>query len=80
MVLQGSSQIIINGLLGKRIILKRGVRQGDPLSPLLFIIAMDFIPRWQQKLQDDGILKMPIQGMNAGLFYADDVLCNRYKF
>lgn len=53
-VLQGSSQIILNGLLGKKIELKRGVRQGDPLSPLLFILAIDFLTRWLDKLVTNG--------------------------
>ena len=74
LVLQGSSQIIINGLLGKKITLKRGVRQGDPLAPFIFIIAMDFLPRWMQKLQNNGALRMPIRSMQPSLLYADDVL------
>lgn len=74
LVLNGSSQILIDGLLGKKINLQRGVRQGDPLSPFLFIMAMDFVPRWIVKLTSSGALRMPISNMNPCLLYADDAL------
>lgn len=73
-VLQGSSQVIINGLLGKRIVLKRGVRQGDPLSPQLFIIAMDFFARYLQQLNEIGAIQLPYGNMRPCLLYADDAL------
>lgn len=74
-ILQGSSQILINGLLGKRIILKREVRQGDPLSPLLFIIAMDFLGRWMDRLVSTGAIRLPFMDMKPCLFYVCDNLC-----
>ena len=34
-------QIIVNGFLTDKIFLSRGVRQGDPLSPLLYVICVE---------------------------------------
>lgn len=73
-VLSGTSQIIVNGLVGKKIILKRGVRQGDPISPMLFIMAMDFVTRWFSKLVVTGAWRLPFQDMKPCLLYADDAL------
>lgn len=73
-VLQGTSQVIINGLLGKKIILRRGVRQGDPISLVLFILAMDFLNRWFSKLVQSGAWSLPYHDMKPCLLYADDAL------
>jgi hypothetical protein len=39
----GTSSILLNGVLGKDFHCKRGVRQEDPLSPLVFILAVDLL-------------------------------------
>lgn len=73
-VLQGSSQVLINGQLGKQIILKCGVRQGDPISPQLFIIGIDYLARYLQKLENTGAIRLPYATMHPCLLYADNAL------
>lgn len=38
-----STQVMLNGFPGKHIKYRRGLRQGDPLSPMLFILVMDIL-------------------------------------
>jgi hypothetical protein len=38
-----STQLKVNGKLGRKIYCRRGVRQGDPLSPLLFNMVLDWV-------------------------------------
>jgi Reverse transcriptase (RNA-dependent DNA polymerase) len=74
MVLQGSSQVLINSVPGRQVNLKRGVRQGDPISPYIFNIAIDFFARWINMMDKVKLLQAPIQNCRMCLLYADDAL------
>ena len=39
------SSIIVNGVEGRKFICKRSFRQGDPLSPLHFVLVVDVFSR-----------------------------------
>jgi ribonuclease HI len=56
----------------------RGLRQGDPLSPYLFVLCMEFLSHYIIRNIDDGLWK-PVRLSRNGpplshLFFADDVL------
>jgi ribonuclease HI len=74
--------ISINGKMHGYFNCKRGVRQGDPLSPLLFCIAEEVLSRQLSKLVADGNLHL-IKGTRlvnipSHCLYADDIMvyCN----
>jgi hypothetical protein len=71
-----SSRILLNGHQGPPIKHFRGVRQGDSLSPMLFIIAMDVLHRMIAKACNDGVLRrLEPWGIKFQCsLYADDVI------
>jgi hypothetical protein len=56
----GTSSNLLNGVPGKTFHCKRGVRQVDPLSPLLFVLAADFLQTLLNKAKDQNLLRLPI--------------------
>lgn len=73
-----TSAVLLNGTPGKTLHCLRGVRQGDPLSPLLFVLAADFLQSLLNKGKDMGLLSLPIPMISNQDFpviqYADDTL------
>jgi hypothetical protein len=68
--------VLLNGVPGKRIKHARGLRQGDPLSPYLFILAIDTLQRILDAAIEDGVLS-PLRGRHAKLrlsLYVDDAV------
>jgi hypothetical protein len=57
----GSSAVLLNGVPWKFFWCIRGVRQGDPLSPLLFLIAADLLQCIINKTANMGILSASIE-------------------
>ena len=70
-----STKIIVNGEPGNSIRHQRGLRQGDPLSPMLFILVMDVLNSLFIKAESLGLLQ-PLTRGSAGQrisLYVDDV-------
>ncbi|XP_026434310.1 uncharacterized protein LOC113331882 [Papaver somniferum] len=73
-----SASVLLNGSPGEVFYPSRGLRQGDPLSPYLFIIVMDCFSRLMVKAEHAGVLqgiKVPTSSPAIShLFFADDCL------
>jgi hypothetical protein len=55
-----TTSIILNGVPGKCIKCKRGVRQGDPLSPLLFVTAEELLQIIINHAWENNLISLPI--------------------
>ncbi|GJS31236.1 putative RNA-directed DNA polymerase, eukaryota, reverse transcriptase zinc-binding domain protein [Tanacetum coccineum] len=77
-LISSRASILVNGSPTSEFSLKRGLRQGDPLSPFLFIIVMEGL----NIMLKDGLAANLFHGIKIGssslhlshLFYADDVI------
>lgn len=71
-----STQILMNGIPGERIVHQRGLRQGDPLSPMLFILVMDVLSHMVSKAAEMGLLQPLSQRalQHRISLYADDAV------
>lgn len=73
----GSSAILLNGVPRKFFKCKRGVRQGDPLSPLLFVLAVELLQVIVNKAAAMNLLTQPLPQPTEDfpiVQYADDTL------
>jgi hypothetical protein len=72
-----TSSVLLNWVPGT-IHCKRGVRQGDPLSPFLFVLAADLLQSIINKARERGVLSLPLELQHSSDFpivqYADDTL------
>lgn len=76
MLRTASSRVVVNGSVGEKIMHVCGLRQGEPLSPLLFVIAIDVLTGMMIKAQEGQVLSkipgcLPMQRLSL---YADDVV------
>lgn len=73
-----TSSVLLNGVAGKDFKCKRGVKQGDPLSPLLFAIAADLLQSVINHEYQQGNLQPPFPQSFDIPFpvvqYADDTI------
>ena len=72
--------VLVNGSLEGFFNCSRGLRQGDPLSPLLFLLVMEVLSRMLMKVEE-GLIRGFRAGSNAAdglcisrLLYADDTI------
>nr|GEV67309.1 RNA-directed DNA polymerase, eukaryota [Tanacetum cinerariifolium] len=72
------ASILVNESTTKEFSLERGIRQGDPLSPFLFIIAMEGLHVAMDMAMDHGLFRGKSIGLNeyrlSHLLYADDAI------
>ena len=78
LVMGGQTAISINGEMGHFFRNKRGVRQGDPISPLLFDFIADALARMLSLAMRAGHIKGVVPNLIPGgvshLQYADDTI------
>jgi hypothetical protein len=68
-------RVLLNAITGTPIVHGRGLRQGDPLSPLLFVLAIDPITQILEEATRVSLLhKLRGRGVILRIsLYADDV-------
>jgi hypothetical protein len=73
-----TTSVLLNGVPGKQLACKRGVRQGDPMSPMLFVMAAELLQCIINKTLHMGLIQMPIPSRGTTDFpiiqYADDTI------
>lgn len=73
-----TTSILLNGVPGKQLHQLRGVRQGDPLSPLLCVLAAELLQCIVNKAYERGLLHLPIPSRDGAGFpiiqYAYDTI------
>lgn len=71
-----NTRVLLNGEPGPPIWHRRGLRQGEPLSPQLFVLAVDVLGRLITRAIEAGIMQQlhPRRTMPSISLYADDVI------
>jgi hypothetical protein len=78
-VFTGSMSVLVNGSATEEINIQRGLKQGDPLAPFLFLLVAEGLGGLMKKAVDLNRFKGFAVGSNgvnvSHLQYADDTLC-----
>lgn len=71
-----STKVLLNGRAGRRIVHTRGLRQGDPISSMLFVIVMEVLNSLIKEADRRAVLS-PLPGqtiVHRASLYADDLV------
>ncbi|XP_050211423.1 uncharacterized protein LOC126661614 [Mercurialis annua] len=64
-----------NGNLGEKFSSSKGLRQGDPMSPLIFVMCMDYLSKMLSNVNNDFQYHSGCKKLNLNhLIFADDLL------
>jgi hypothetical protein len=70
-----STKVLLNGRPGNRIRHARGLRQGDSLSPLLFVLVMEVLNAIIAEADSRGVfVPLPSRILHRASIYADDLV------
>jgi hypothetical protein len=76
-VFGGSLSVLVNGSLSKEINIQRGLKQGDPLAPFLFLLVVEGLGGVMKRAEELSLFK-GVKICNGPsithLQYADDTL------
>jgi hypothetical protein len=73
----GKSSVLLNGTPGRQFDCRRGVRQGDPMSPLIFVLAADLLQAAINDAFRRGLIHKPIPTSDQDypvIQYANDTI------
>ncbi|XP_015935098.1 uncharacterized mitochondrial protein AtMg01250-like [Arachis duranensis] len=77
-VTTASMSVLINGSPSKSFKMERGLRQGDPLSPFLFVLVVDVLHRMIEEVVRNGRISPLLLGKDSivlsHLQFADDTI------
>jgi hypothetical protein len=74
----GTSSVLLNGVPWKTFHCKCGVRQGDPFSPLLFVLAADLLQSIINKARQQNLLQLPLTENVAKISRLFNMLMTHY--
>jgi hypothetical protein len=76
MLSTASTKVVVNGSPGRRICHARGLRQGDPLSPMLIVLVMEALSAILHRADSEGLFRSlgHCRVQERVFFYADDMV------
>jgi hypothetical protein len=67
MLSDSTTRVLVNGRLGSQIQIQRGTKQGDPISPVLFVIGLELLNK--------ALNASNMKGFNLGQQHSLKLIC-----